>query len=124
MSQQKGSHDAKDAKDSISHYDAHIIPAESVARQHREGKDFGHTSHVEEDGTLTQSTEGYTVDQEGLINNYAIEPEMYIDVPGDLREQLAQEKAEHDHQLQELSEDEEGKLTTKHDWRHRGPGLI
>ncbi len=31
------------------------------------------------------TTSGYTVDQEGLINNYAIEPEMYINEPGDLR---------------------------------------
>jgi hypothetical protein len=59
-----------DSQDSIPQYDAHIIPAESVARQHREGKDFGHTSHEEADGTLSQATEGYTVDKEGLLNNY------------------------------------------------------
>ncbi len=29
------------------------------------------------------STEGVTVDGEGLLNNYAIEPEIYYDVPGD-----------------------------------------
>ena len=49
---------------------------------------------------------------------------MYVEVPGDLREQAAQEAAERAHELQELSEDEDGKLTTKHDWRHKGPGLI
>ena len=106
-----------DYQNSIPQYDAHIIPAESVARQHREGKNFGHTSHVEADGELSEATEGYTVDQEGLLNNYAIEPEMYVDVPGDREEQAAQEKAEYAHQLQELSEDEDGKLTTEHDWR-------
>jgi hypothetical protein len=113
-----------DSQDSIPQYDAHIIPAESAARQHREGKDFGHTSHVEADGELNEVTEGYTVDKEGLLNNYAIEPEMYVNVPGDMREQAAQEKAEHAHEMQELSEDEDGKLTTEHDWRHKGPGLI
>ncbi|MBW4465731.1 MAG: hypothetical protein KME07_09875 [Pegethrix bostrychoides GSE-TBD4-15B] len=113
-----------DSQDSTPQYDAHIIPAESVARQHREGKDFGHTSHEEADGELSQATEGYTVDKEGLLNNYAIEPEMYINVPGDMREQAAQEKAEHAHEMQELSEDEDGKLTKEHDWRHKGPGLI
>jgi len=49
---------------------------------------------------------------------------MYVDVPGDLREQAAQAAAEHAHEMQELSEDEDGKLTTEHDWRHKGPGLI
>jgi hypothetical protein len=113
-----------DSLDSIPQYDAHIIPAESVARQHREGKDFGHTSHVETDGELSQVTEGYTVDKEGLLNNYPIEPEMYVNLPGDMQEQAAQENAEYAHQLQDLSEDEDGKLTTEHDWRHKGPGLV
>lgn len=113
-----------DSQDSIPQYDAHLIPAESVARQHREGKNFGHISHVEASGELSEVAEGYTVDKEGLFNNYAIEPEMYINVPGDLREQTAQEKAEHAHEIEELSEDEDGKLTTEHDWRHKGPGLI
>ena len=113
-----------DSQASVPQYDAHITPAESIARQHREGKYFGHTSHEEPDGESSHATEGYTVDQEGLLNNYAIEPEMYVDVPGDLREQAAQAAAEHAHEMQELSEDEDGKLTTEHDWRHKGPGLI
>ncbi|KGF73994.1 hypothetical protein DO97_00180 [Neosynechococcus sphagnicola sy1] len=113
-----------DFQDSIPQYDAHIIPAESAARQDREGKDFWHTSHVEASGELSEVTEGYTVDKEGLLNNYAIEPEMYVNVPGDMRDQTAQEQAEYAHQLQELSEDEGGKLTAEHDWRHKGPGLI
>ncbi|MFN5513291.1 MAG: hypothetical protein ACK5CA_00680 [Cyanobacteriota bacterium] len=72
-----------DSQHSIPQYDAHIIPAESAARQRREGKNFGHTSHEEADGVSSQATEGYTVDKEGLLNNYAIEPEMYVNVPGD-----------------------------------------
>lgn len=113
-----------DSQNSIPQYDAHIIPAESVARQHREGKQFGHTSHEGVDGKSSQATKGYTVDKEGLLNNYAIEPEMYVNVPGDMQEQAAHEKAEYVHRLQDLSEDEDGKLTTEHDWRHKGPGLI
>jgi hypothetical protein len=113
-----------DSEDSVPQYDAHIIPAESAARQHREGKQFGHISHDEPDGESSHATAGYTVDKEGLVNNYAIEPEMYVNVPGDLRAQAKQEVAERTHELQELSEDEDGKLTTEHDWRHKGPGLI
>ncbi|MEO9125771.1 MAG: hypothetical protein ABI262_13970 [Microcoleus sp.] len=113
-----------DSQESVPQYDAHITPAESAARQHREGKDFGHTPHDEPNGESSHTTDGYTVDQEGLINNYGIEPEMYAEVPGDLREQAAQKAAERAHELQELSEDEDGKLTTEHDWRHKGPGLI
>jgi hypothetical protein len=77
----------KNSQDSVPQYDAHIAPAESVARQHREGKYFGHTSHKEPDGKSSHATDGYTVDKEGLLNNYAIEPEMYVDVPGDLQTQ-------------------------------------
>ena len=108
--------------DSASQYDSHIIPAETVARQQREGEAFGHTPHVDEGETKT--ADGYTVDKEGLLNNYAIEPEMYINVPGDLREKAEQEAVDKTQELQELSEDEDGKLTTEHDWRHKGPGLI
>ncbi|MBE9242380.1 hypothetical protein [Synechocystis salina] len=79
-----------DSQDQIPQYDAHIIPAESAARQHREGKDFGHTSHVTADGELSEVSHGYTVDKEGLLNNYAVETEMYVDVPGDMQEETAQ----------------------------------
>lgn len=79
-----------DSQDTIPQYDAHIVPAESAARQQREGDDFGHTSHVEADGELGEVTDGYTVDKEGLLNNYAVEPEMYVNVPGDMQEETAQ----------------------------------
>lgn len=59
-------------------YDANIIPAETAARIEREGDNY---KHLPED-----SPSGYTVDKEGLINNYAIEPEMYIEAPGDINE--------------------------------------
>jgi hypothetical protein len=49
---------------------------------------------------------------------------MYINVPGDLREKEEAEIEERVHELHELAEDEEGKLTMEHDFRHKGPGLI
>lgn len=67
---------------------------------------------------------GYTIDLEGHANNYAIEPEMYINKPGDLRKIEAEEKAQRRHELEELQEDEAGKLTVEHDFRHKGPGLL
>jgi hypothetical protein len=49
---------------------------------------------------------------------------MYVNEPGDLRQQeeeLAEQRA---HELEELKEDEDGKLDMDHDSRHRGPGII
>ena len=45
--------------------------------------------------TLIPTTErlhrltGYTIDEDGRLNNYAIEPEMYVHEPGDLRDIIA-----------------------------------
>jgi hypothetical protein len=108
----------------ISHYDPHIIPAESAAREAREGSHFGHVDHDPADTEHIHTRDGYTVDQEGLINNYAVEVPMYINEPGDLAEKeaaIAQKRAA---DRQALEEDEEGKLTMTHDWRHKGPGMI
>lgn len=93
-------------------YDSHIIPAETEARMEREGENFKHTPDPE--GGL-DTTEGYTVDREGLLNNYAVEPEMYVEVPGDLREKQASETAERAEELKEINEHKPGK---------KGPGLI
>jgi hypothetical protein len=65
------------------------------------------------------------VDKEGLANNFAVEPQMYYEVPGDLREKeaaLAKERAE---ELEEINQtDEQGKLTMDHDDRGKGVGII
>ena len=109
----------------LGHYDPHIMPPEIKARAAREGKNFGHVEHdIPGDTEHLHNRDGYTVDEEGLINNYAVEPEMYIKEPGDLKEQQKQLRMQRLHELQELSEDEEGKLTMDHDWRHKGPGMI
>ena len=118
------------------HYDRGITPAETAARQEREGSNFMHTtteakqqSANTNDQTNDESirtTDGYTVDKEGLVNNYAIEPEMYINEPGDLREKEEAEALERARLLAELKEqkDEQGELTMDRDTRGKGPGII
>ncbi|MCU0524239.1 MAG: hypothetical protein MUF72_05390 [Elainella sp. Prado103] len=109
---------------SVDTYDAHIVPAETAARKEREGDAFKKTPHQVEDQSLDTSG-GYTVDKEGLINNFAIEPEMYVEVPGDLREKEAQLQAERQQEMAEVNEtDETGKLTEGHDSRGKGTGII
>jgi hypothetical protein len=118
------------------HYDRGITPAETAARQEREGSNFMHTtteakqqSANTNDQTNDESirtTDGYTVDKEGLVNNYAIEPEMYINEPGDLREKEEAEALERARLLAELKgqKDEQGELTMDRDTRGKGPGII
>ena len=125
-----------EAKMEAPHYDRGITPAETAARQEREGSNFMHTtteakqkSAKTDDQTDDESihtTDGYTVDQEGLVNNYAIEPEMYINEPGDLREKEEAEAAERVRVLAEIKgkKGEEGELTMDQDTRGKGPGII
>jgi len=118
------------------HYDRGITPAETAARQEREGSGFMHTPHETDDYSAKtddqtssesiRTTDGYTVDKEGLANNYAIEPEMYINEPGDLRakeEAKARERAEALKAVKQ-NNDETGKLTMEGDTRGKGPGII
>lgn len=65
-------------------YDPHLIPAEIAARKDREGKGYKHIPENPEQPDSIDTTGGYTVDNEGLVNNYASEPEMYAETPGDL----------------------------------------
>lgn len=57
-------------------YDANIIPGETAARKEREGDDYKKIPEGNLEG-------GAAVDNEGLLNNYAVEPEMYYERPGD-----------------------------------------
>lgn len=82
-------------------YDRGINPAETAAREEREGEDF--KEPIDREGDVDVS-EGTTVDREGLANNYAIEPEMYVEEPGDLREKQEAEKAERAEELKEINE--------------------
>jgi len=104
-------------------YDPHIIPAETAARKEREQEEYKQVKHSSEGDIDT--TGGYTVDQEGMANNYAIEPEMYVNEPGDLREEQEQEKEERARELKARNQtDEEGKLTPESDDRSKGVGVI
>jgi hypothetical protein len=68
-------------------YDAHIIPAETAARKEREGDDYKKIPEGNLEG-------GAAVDNEGLLNNYAVEPEMYYETPGDADTDIDEEPAE------------------------------
>lgn len=104
-------------------YDPHIIPAETAARKEREQENYKQVPDQCEGDLDTGG--GFTVDKEGLVNNFAIEPEMYYEVPGDRREKEAAEKAQREQQLHDIQQnDETGKLTMEDDDRSKGPGII
>ncbi|NDJ24590.1 hypothetical protein GS682_23690 [Nostoc sp. B(2019)] len=115
-------------------YDRGIIPAETAARMEREGnlyktlpteeREASAPTDDQTDAESIRTTDGYTVDKEGLLNNYAVEPEMYYEEPGDARKQAEEDTAERIQELGEINQDEEGKLTEKGDKRGRGPGVI
>ncbi len=103
-------------------YDPGIVPQEVKARREREGDSFGSTSEKSQPGEIN-TTGGNTVDQEGLANVYPVEPEMYVDTPGDLRQEEQESRAARAQELGESRHDEEeGKLSTEGDTRGRGPG--
>jgi hypothetical protein len=118
----------------IDTYDRGIIPSETAARKEREGKLFktlpGKAKETDapiNDQNQTDSirtSDGYTVDKEGLLNNYAIEPEMYYEKPGDAQEQAEADNAERIEELREVNEDKKGQLTMEEDKRGKGSGII
>jgi|SRR5579883_1722949 hypothetical protein len=116
-------------------YDRGITPAETAARQEREGELFKKTPTEEREASTPtddqtdpnssiRTTDGYTVDKEGLLNNYAVEPEMYYEVPGDARQEALEDTAQRTEELREVNEDKSGELTDEEDRRGRGPGII
>lgn len=110
------------------HYDPNLVPAEVGARKQREQEEFLEQPNPEPEQKTSDSIdtrEGYTVDKEGKLNNFAIEPEMYVNEPGDLRpkeEALAAEREKEREEVQEV--DEQGKLTMEEDRRGEGPGIF
>lgn len=64
-------------------YDPHIIPSETAARKEREGENFKHLPEHPPGSESLDTTGGFTVDKEGLVDNFAVEPEMYYETPGD-----------------------------------------
>lgn len=105
-------------------YDRGIVPAETAAREKREGEAFKHTPESEGEDHI-DTAGGYTVDREGLLNNYAIEPEMYYEVPGDARQEIEESTAERAEELHDINDnDETGLLTEDRDRRGKGSGII
>lgn len=76
--------DTPETSAAVDTYDLHIVPAETAARKAREGEHYKQLPDEQEGEGSIDTTSGFTVDKEGLANNYAIEPEMYVEVPGDL----------------------------------------
>lgn len=76
----------KDHSVESDNFDRGIVPAETAARKEREGENYKKPEKQKEEGDLDTNA-GATVSNEGLANNYAIEPEMYVNEPGDLSEE-------------------------------------
>lgn len=74
-----------DTSATVDTYDLHIVPAETAARKAREGESYKQLPDEAQGEDSIDTSGGFTVDKEGLVNNYAIEPEMYVEVPGDLQ---------------------------------------
>lgn len=51
-----------------------LIPAEAAARREREGTQEEKRKEIQKDDDMVK--QGFTVDQEGLINNYPVTPPM------------------------------------------------
>jgi hypothetical protein len=66
-------------------YDPNIIPAETAARKEREGDNFKRLPKHPPGSESLDTTGGFTVDKEGLVDNFGIEPEIYYDTPGDAK---------------------------------------
>jgi len=105
-------------------YDRGIVPAETAARKEREGESFGSTREGQDPESI-DTTAGVTTDKEGLTNIYPVEPEMYVEEPGDLKQEEEAAAAERAQELEDISHDDEtGKLTDEGDSRGRGPGVV
>ena len=124
MNNENSLYETTDMKEEDTTADRGIIPAEVAARREREGTDFRKTADEQAGVDSINVTGGATVDQEGLANNYAIEPEMYVDEPGDLKQEEEELAAERAAAIAEAQEGGEGKLTMEGDKRGKGPGII
>ena len=104
-------------------FDPNLIPAETAARIEREQESYKQVKE-EPQGDIN-TTGGFTVDQEGLANNYAIEPEMYVNEPGDLRHEQAANVERRIAEREAVNQtDEDGNLTMESDQRGKGVGII
>ncbi len=110
MTQQQQNQNPAETQNSPN-YDRHMIDGETAARMEREGANFKQKPESTEGEP--NNTSGYTMDREGRLNNFAIEPEMYVNEPGDRHEALAEE-----------AEVEAAKRAEVNHPGGRGPGMI
>jgi len=123
-SEDTASNTADDLNSDLPQYDRGIVPAETAARKEREGASFGSTREGQDPESI-DTTAGVTTDKEGLTNIYPVEPEMYVEQPGDLQQEEEASAAEHAQEREDISHDDEtGKLTEEGDTRGKGPGLM
>ena len=54
-----------------------LIPAEVAAQEERQGKPMAEIKGDRLESSDHVTTDGYTVDREGLVNNYAVTPETH-----------------------------------------------
>lgn len=82
-------------------FDRGMVDAETAARQDREGSSFKQTPTS---GGDSDYTSGYTADQEGRLNNYAVEPEMYVKERGDLQQAEEAAKEERKEEIKDVNQ--------------------
>lgn len=61
-----------------------IVPAETASRKAREGKDY--KEPIDAKKSSIDTTAGSTIGNEGLANNYAIEPEICVEETGNMKD--------------------------------------
>ena len=81
-------------------FDRGMVDGETAARQAREGSSFKQQPTSEGGSDYTS---GYTSDQEGRLNNYAVEPEMYVEERGDLRQEEEDADADRAEEIKEIN---------------------
>jgi hypothetical protein len=90
-------------KEKSANYDRKIVSAETAARMEREQDNY--KQKPEPESTL-DTTSGYTVSREGLLNNYPVEPEMYVNERGDLEEKQQLDDEQGKKELAEINRDQ------------------
>ena len=98
---ENSSEDGIVTEEKSANYDRKIISAETAARMEREKDNF--KQQPQNSGDSLDTTGGYTVSREGLTNNYAVEPEMYAEVPGDMKEKQELEKQQRKEELKDIN---------------------
>lgn len=87
-------------QEQFNQYDRNLTPSEVSAREEREAQGF---KDLPEDKGDVETSGGFTVDREGKLNNFAVEPEMYVDEPGDLEQQKQANRQRRQEEREEIN---------------------